>query len=184
MTNGLAAGEPGTCDFKDCTHRMPLSIALSYDGGTTWPYVRDLEYENHYPEQVRLQLSSRHSRPSLKSVSRSCRPARAAWRPGPRSYGVLVPHRAPGCGWAAAREPLVQPRHDQVSLLRPGDVVPAWQPVSVWECRSVIAACRKLSFRSERFVCSTGTRSCRRRGSGRAAPSACSRAMRCEMTEM
>ena len=39
------------------------------------------------------QLSSRHSRPSLKSVSRSCRPARAAWRPGPRSYGVLVPHR-------------------------------------------------------------------------------------------
>ena len=37
---------------------MPLSIALSYDGGTTWPYVRDLEYENHYPEQVRLPRGS------------------------------------------------------------------------------------------------------------------------------
>ena len=161
-------GEPGTCDFKDCTHRMPLSIALSYDGGTTWPYVRDLEYENHYPEQVRLPRSS--SPPgTIGQVSLTKLPAcRTAWRPGPRSVGVLVSHRAPGCGWAAAREPLVQPRHDQVSRPPPGDAVPA----------------QMLSFRSQRFVCSTGTRSCRRRGSGRAVPSACSRAMRCEMTEM
>ena len=40
-----------SCAFKGCTHRMPLSIALSYDGGDTFPHVRDLEYGNNYPEQ-------------------------------------------------------------------------------------------------------------------------------------
>ena len=33
-----------SCNFKDCTHRNPLSIALSYDKGESWPFVRDLEY--------------------------------------------------------------------------------------------------------------------------------------------
>lgn len=32
-----------SCSFKDCTKRNPLSIALSYDKGETWPFVRDLE---------------------------------------------------------------------------------------------------------------------------------------------
>ena len=40
-----------SCSFPDCNKRNPLSIALSYDQGKTWPYVRDLEYGNKYPEQ-------------------------------------------------------------------------------------------------------------------------------------
>ena len=31
-------------------YRSPLSIALSDDGGATWPWVRDLETTNRYPE--------------------------------------------------------------------------------------------------------------------------------------
>ena len=98
---------------------MPLSIALSYDGGTTWPYVRDLEYENHYPEQVRLPRGSSPPGTLGQVSSQSHEAAGLPAQPGdpdPDRTEYSYPRLRMGCGWAAAREPLVQSRHNQVSL--------------------------------------------------------------------
>lgn len=56
-----------SCNFKDCTHRNPLSIALSYDKGESWPFVRDLEYVASSVVSLFTALYSTHLLNTLNS---------------------------------------------------------------------------------------------------------------------
>lgn len=47
----LANGHVALAFNNSPAHRNPLSVALSEDGGVTWPYIRDLEADPAHPDE-------------------------------------------------------------------------------------------------------------------------------------